>query len=84
MFIKKGDTVQVIAGNAKGTTGKVLKVYVKEQKVVVEGVNKVTLVLIMNILMVELFKRKLLLLFLTLCITKSLMAKVKQQELAIN
>ena len=42
MFIKKGDTVQVIAGNAKGTTGKVLKVYVKEQKVVVEGVNKVS------------------------------------------
>ena len=33
MFIKKGDTVQVIAGNAKGTTGKVLKVYVKEQKI---------------------------------------------------
>ena len=42
MFIKKGDTVQVIAGNAKGNTGKVLKVYVKEQKVVVEGVNKVS------------------------------------------
>lgn len=42
MFIKKGDTVQVIAGNAKGTTGKVLKVYIKEQKVVVEGVNKVS------------------------------------------
>lgn len=42
MFIKKGDTVQVITGNAKGATGKVLKVYVKEQKVVVEGVNKVS------------------------------------------
>lgn len=42
MFIKKGDTVQVITGNSKGTTGKVLKVYVKEQKVIVEGVNKVS------------------------------------------
>lgn len=42
MFIKKGDTVQVISGDSKGTTGKVLKVYVKEQKVLVEGVNKVS------------------------------------------
>lgn len=42
MFIKKGDTVQVISGESKGTTGKVLKVYVKEQKVLVEGVNKVS------------------------------------------
>ena len=42
MFIKKGDMVQVISGDSKGTTGKVLKVLVKEQKVVVEGVNKVS------------------------------------------
>ena len=42
MFIKKGDTVQVISGDGKGTTGKVLKVLVKEQKVIVEGVNKVS------------------------------------------
>ncbi len=42
MFIKKGDTVKVISGDAKGTTGKVLKVFVKEQKVIVEGVNKVS------------------------------------------
>ena len=34
MFIKKGDTVKVISGDAKGTTGKVLKVFVKEQKVI--------------------------------------------------
>ena len=42
MFIKKGDTVQVISGDGKGTTGQVLKVLVKEQKVIVEGVNKVS------------------------------------------
>ena len=42
MFIKKGDTVQVISGNAKGATGKVLEVLVKEQKVIVEGINKVS------------------------------------------
>ena len=42
MFIKKGDTVQVISGEGRGTTGQVLKVLVKEQKVVVEGVNKVS------------------------------------------
>ena len=42
MFIKKGDTVKVISGNAKGATGKVLQVLVKEQKVIVEGINKVS------------------------------------------
>ena len=42
MFIKKGDTVQVISGDGKGTTGQVLKVLVKEQKVIVEGVNVAT------------------------------------------
>ena len=52
MQIKTGDTVVVIAGkdrltkDAKGnivpTTGKVLKVYPKTNRVIVEGVNKVT------------------------------------------
>ena len=52
MQIKTGDTVVVIAGkdkytkDAKGnivpTTGKVLKAYPKTNKVIVEGVNKVT------------------------------------------
>ena len=64
MFIKKGDTVQVISGDGKGATGQVLKVLVKdgrnskeytytpyslskfngikEQRVIVEGVNKVS------------------------------------------
>ena len=38
--IKKGDTVQVIAGKSKGKQGKVLSV--KDGKVLVEGVNQVT------------------------------------------
>ena len=39
MKIKKGDMVKVIAGKDKGTTGKVLRTYPKDNKVVVEGVN---------------------------------------------
>lgn len=52
MQIKTGDTVVVIAGKDKftkdkkgnmvPTTGKVLRVYPKTNRVVVEGVNKVT------------------------------------------
>ncbi len=38
--IKKGDTVKVIAGKSKGKEGKVLSV--KDDKVLVEGVNTVT------------------------------------------
>ncbi|MCR5526124.1 MAG: 50S ribosomal protein L24 [Lachnospiraceae bacterium] len=40
--IKKGDTVQVIAGKDKGKSGKVLSVDVKKNKVVVEGVNMIS------------------------------------------
>ncbi|MGI6710264.1 MAG: 50S ribosomal protein L24 [Bacilli bacterium] len=39
MKIKKGDTVKIISGNHKNQTGKVLKVLVKENRVVVEGMN---------------------------------------------
>jgi len=39
MKIKKGDTVVVISGKDKGATGKVLKAYPKENRVIVEGVN---------------------------------------------
>lgn len=42
MFVKKGDTVKVISGASKGVTGVVKEVLVKEQKVIVEGVNKVS------------------------------------------
>lgn len=41
LHIKKGDTVKVIAGNSKGSTGKVLVVYPSENRAIVEGVNKV-------------------------------------------
>ena len=37
--IKKGDQVQVIAGDNKGQQGKVLKVEVSKQRAIVEGVN---------------------------------------------
>jgi len=39
--IKSGDTVQVIAGDHKGTEGKVLKIVVDKNKAIVEGVNMV-------------------------------------------
>ena len=37
--IKKGDTVQVIAGADKGKTGRVLDVLVAKERVLVEGVR---------------------------------------------
>ena len=39
LHIKKGDMVQVIAGDNKGKQGKVLKVEVSKQRAIVEGVN---------------------------------------------
>jgi large subunit ribosomal protein L24 len=39
MNIRKNDMVMVIAGNARGKTGKVLKVYPDRDRVIVEGVN---------------------------------------------
>jgi large subunit ribosomal protein L24 len=39
--IKKGDTVKVIAGQDKGAEGKVISVLREEQRVIVEGVNRV-------------------------------------------
>ena len=41
MKIKKGDTVQVISGADSGKTGRVIKVYLDTDKVVVEGMNMV-------------------------------------------
>jgi large subunit ribosomal protein L24 len=37
--IKKGDTVQVIAGKDKGKTGEVLRTLPNENRVVVQGIN---------------------------------------------
>lgn len=40
--VKKGDTVEVITGKEKGKRGTVTKVLLKDEKVIVEGVNVVT------------------------------------------
>jgi large subunit ribosomal protein L24 len=42
MKIKKGDTVQVLTGKDRSKTGKVIAVYRETQRVLVEGVNRVT------------------------------------------
>jgi large subunit ribosomal protein L24 len=39
MNIHRNDTVMVIAGNARGKTGKVLKMFRDEGRVIVEGVS---------------------------------------------
>jgi len=39
--IKKGDTVVVIAGKDKGAKGKVIAAYPRQDKLLVEGVNRV-------------------------------------------
>lgn len=42
MHIKKGDSVIVITGEAKGQQGRVLDVLVKKRRAIVEGVNMVS------------------------------------------
>lgn len=42
MKIKKNDMVMVIAGNSKGKSGKVLRVYPEKQRIIIEGVNLVS------------------------------------------
>lgn len=37
--VRSGDTVKVIAGNAKGSEGRVVKILTDKNRVVVEGVN---------------------------------------------
>ncbi len=39
LHIKKGDMVEIIAGDHKGAVGRVLHVYPRENKVVVQGHN---------------------------------------------
>ena len=38
--IKAGDEVVVIAGNHRGNRGKVIQVHPKEERILVEGINK--------------------------------------------
>jgi len=42
MKIRKGDDVIVVAGKDKGVVGKVIAAYPKQDKVLVEGVNRIT------------------------------------------
>ena len=39
VHVRKGDTVQVVRGDDKGAQGKVLKVFTKTGRVLVEGIN---------------------------------------------
>jgi large subunit ribosomal protein L24 len=41
MHVGKGDMVEVIAGDEKGKSGKILKVMKDKNRVVVEGINMV-------------------------------------------
>ena len=41
MHVKKGDTVLVISGKDRGVTGKVIAAYPTQQRVLVEGVNRI-------------------------------------------
>lgn len=41
MYIKKGDTVEIICGDDKGKRGKVLNILTDKGKIVVEGINRV-------------------------------------------
>ena len=62
--IKKGDTVRVITGKDKGKEGKVLVVDMKNERVIVEGVNMATKHMKPRVVS---FIRKLRSMFLTLC-----------------
>ncbi|MGI8435425.1 MAG: 50S ribosomal protein L24 [Chthoniobacterales bacterium] len=39
LHVRKGDNVEVISGNFKGSSGKVLEVIARKQRVLVEGVR---------------------------------------------
>ena len=41
MKIQKGDMVKIISGNDKGKTGRVIKVFLDKNRIIVEGINVV-------------------------------------------
>ena len=41
VHVRKGDLVEVLAGEAAGQRGKVLAVFLDRQKVLIEGINRV-------------------------------------------
>lgn len=42
LYIRKGEVVRVIAGESKGSEGKILSIDAKKYKAVVEGINMVS------------------------------------------
>jgi len=40
--LKKGDTVKVISGESRGTTGKIVSIDIKKERAIVEGVNMIS------------------------------------------
>ncbi len=42
LHVRKGDTVMVIAGNAKGKSGVIREMLIKKDRVIVDGVNLMT------------------------------------------
>ena len=44
MKVKKGDTVLVLSGKDKGAKGRVIAAYPQMQKVLVEGVGRVSMI----------------------------------------
>jgi len=42
IILKKGDTVKVISGEARGQEGKVIFIDVRKQRAIVEGVNMIS------------------------------------------
>ena len=39
LHVKKGDRVRVISGNEKGSEGRILRVFPKKERVIIEGIN---------------------------------------------
>lgn len=42
MHVKNGDKVVIISGKDKGKTGKIMKAFPKQDRVIVEGINMIT------------------------------------------
>ena len=42
LHVKKGDLVQIIAGKDRGLKGKIIATYPERERVLVEGVNRIT------------------------------------------
>lgn len=42
LHVKKGDKVRIVSGKDKGKTGEILRVFVKTERVLVDGVNVYT------------------------------------------